>query len=176
MTTQHSDTKHLFVIQYDDDAERKRAEYLFKNWSDGKITKPDGLVRIADDVDHEELYERLLSKIPEQNISVYDIESVDSDVETTTEVVEQNVHATEDAVETFLEYILSKKKAVLQSATHNEYELYTKKGRADVSYSITASTDGVDVSVRIVGYSPAPNFLAQFFATELAEYANSQQK
>ena len=176
MTTQHPATKHLFVVRYDDDAERKRAEYLFKNWSDGEITKPDGLVRVAENVDHEELYERLLSKIPEENVTVYDIESVDSDVETTTEVVEQNVHATEDAVETFLEYILSKKKAVLQSAAHNEYELYTKKGRADVSYTITETTDGVDVSVRIVGYSPAPNFLAQFFRTELADYAKSQQK
>ncbi len=176
MNTQNPDTKHLFVVRYNDDAERKRAEYLFKNWSDGNITKPDGLVRIADNVDHEELYERLLSKIPEENVSVFDVESVDSDVETTTEVVEQNVHATADAVETFLEYILSKKKAVLQSATHNEYELYTKKGRADVSYSITEHTNGVDVSVRIVGYSPAPNFLAEFFRTELTDYANSQQK
>lgn len=176
MTNSNSGEKHLFVIEYDDDAERKRAEYLFNNWSDGEVTKPNGLIRMTEDVDHEELYERLLSKIPTENVSVYDIEPVDSDVETTTEIVEQDVDATKEAVETFLEYILSKKKAVLQSASHNEYELYTKKGRADVSYQIEEATEGVSVSVRIVGYSPAPDFLAQFFRTELADYAGSQQK
>lgn len=176
MTTENSNTKQLFVVQYDDDAQRKRAEYLFKNWSDGNITKPDGLVRIAYNVNREDLYERLLAKIPEENVSVYNIEFIDSDIETTTEVVEQNVHATVDAVDTFLKYILSKKKAVLQSATHNEYEVYTKKGRAEVSYSITKSADDVAITVRIVGYSPAPDFLAEFFRTELADYASSQQK
>jgi hypothetical protein len=96
------------------------------------------------------------------------------DIETEREVVEQEITASLDAVETFLDYVFSKKKAVLQSSSRNEYEVYTKKGRAEVSYDLQANGDTVTVRVRVDGYPPAPSFLAEFFETELSEYAASQ--
>jgi len=66
---------------------------------------------------------------------------------------------------------------VLQSASRNEYEMYTKKGRADVSYTLRESDSGtVTVGVRVTGVPPAPSFLADFFETELSEYAASQSE
>jgi hypothetical protein len=169
----NGDTRYLYVVEYEEDAERKRAEYLFKNWDEGSIERPEGLVRVAEGVAHDELYEQLVAKVPAEQVTVHELEPIETDVEAETVVVEETVDASVDAVETFLEYILSKRKAVLQSATRNEYEVYSKKGRAEVSYEV--SGDGpVTVRIRVSGYPPAPAFIAEFFETELSDYAASQ--
>ena len=169
------DGAYLFVVSYEDDAERKRVEYLFNNWEDGEVEKPSGLVRIGTDVDHDALYERLVSKIPADQVESFQLQSVDPDVEKERHTVEESVDADADAVESFVEYMLSKKKAVLQSAARNEYEVYTKKGRATVSYRLSDEDGATTVAMSVEGYPPAPSFLAEFFETELADYAGSQR-
>ena len=99
------------------------------------------------------------------------------DVESETIKIEQEMTASGDAVEGFLDYMLSKKKAVLQSASRNEYEMYTKKGRAEVSYTLRETGNrSVTVRIRVTGVPPAPSFLADFFETELSDYAASQSE
>jgi hypothetical protein len=167
--------EYLYVVDYEDDAERKRVEYLFNNWSGGEVARPEGVVRLAAGVDHEGLYEQLISKVPEERIRAYRLEEGRTEVSPTTRSVERTVPTDADAVETFVQYMLSKKKAVLQSATHNEYEMYTKKGRATTRYELDERDGGTAVTVRITGYADAPSFLAEFFETELEEYAASQR-
>lgn len=175
MTDADADTEqYLFVVGYKSDAERKRVEYLFDN-ADGDVSTLDGLTRVASDVDQQELYEKLVSKVPDDQVSAYRLAPLDVQTEPETATVEQAVGAAPDVVESFVEYMLSKRKAVLQSPARNEYEVYTKKGRADVSYSLQGTDTGTTVHVRITGYPPAPDFLADFFSTELKEYADSQQ-
>jgi hypothetical protein len=177
MTNEHTDGErtYLYVVSYEDDAERKRAEYLFNNWDDGEIQAPDGFVRIASEIDHEDLYESLVGKIPPEQVDAFRLEPADTDVEQERHTVEQTVNAPQDTVESFVEYILSKKKAVLQSAARNEYEVYTKKGRAEISYRLTETAGETAVTIQVEGYPPAPEFLADFFQTELSDYAQSQQ-
>lgn len=174
MSDGNDDKRHLCIVDYEEDAERKRAEYLFNNWENGRISRPSGLVRIAEGVDHEELYEKLVAKVPAEQIEMYHLRSTDTEIEPETITVEKEVSASVDAVETFVQYIMSKKKAVLQSAAHNEYEVYTKKGRGEVSYELTDEGRYVSVRIRVTGYSPAPSFLTDFFETELTDYAASQ--
>lgn len=164
--------QYLFVVDYDDDAERKRVEYLFNNWTgEGTIENPAGLVRTARDVAHDDLYEQLVSKVPADSVETFRLDPATPDVTPATEVVEQSVAATEDAVESFVEYMLSKKKAVVQSAAHNEYEVYTNKGRADVQYQLQSTEESIRVRITIEGQPPAPSFLQDYFETELTEYA-----
>jgi len=170
-----SEDTYIFIISYEDDAERKRAEYLFNNWEDGTIEAPGGFVRIASDVDHDKLYERLASKLPVDQVDSFRLESVEADVDQDRYTVNQTVNAPADTVESFVEYVLSKKKAVLQSAKHNEYEIYTKKGRGEVTYQLTENDGQTTVTMTVEGYPPAPEFLADFFTTELSDYAQSQQ-
>ena len=172
--TEDDDSLFLYLVDYEEDAERKRAEYLFNNWDDGTIGRPSGLVRIAEGIDSDELYEQLVTKVPAEQVRTYRLDPAESDVDPETVIVEERINASVDAVEAFLEYILSKKKAVLQSASRNEYEAYTKKGRAEVSYDLTDDGGKVVVRVQVAGYPPAPSFLAEFFEAELAEYATSQ--
>jgi hypothetical protein len=170
----HSE-RYLFVVSYEEDAERKRAEYLFNNWEGGDIKPPDGFVRIAADVDHDRLYEKLVGKIPPEQVRSFRLEPVDADVSRDRHTVEETVSAPADTVESFLEYILSKKKAVLQSGTRNEYEIYSKKGRAEVSYHLSEADGNTTVVLHVEGYPPAPEYLAGFFETELTDYARSQE-
>ena len=174
MSQDDDSTRFLFAVDYDEEAERKRVEYLFNNWDDGELTSPDGLIQIAEDVDHEELYQELLTKVPEEQVSVHELTPTKTEVEPETRVVEKEIDASRDAVTTFLDYILSKKKAVVQSASRNEYELYSKKGRAELTYQLSETDRGISVRVRISGYPSAPSFLAEFFETELDDYATSQ--
>jgi hypothetical protein len=167
-----SDDAYLFLVRYEDDAERKRVEYLFDH-AEGEVTKPEGLVRVARDVDHADLYADLVSKVPEDQVTAYRLDPVETEVESETVTVTQEVAASPDAVETFVEYVLSKRKAVLQSAAHNEYEVYTKKGRAEVTYTLSEGPP-TTVRLRVTGFPPAPAFLAEFFGDELSDYADSQ--
>lgn len=173
--TGNEDEMYLYIVEYEEDAERKRAEYLFNNWKEGTVERPSGLVRVASDVDQDELYEELISKVPPEKVSMYRLDSVDADVSPETVTVEKEVNAEKDTVESFVEYMLSKKKAVLQSPAQNEYEVYTKKGRAKIKYQLSDQQGGTKVNVRISGYPPAPEFIAEFFENELAEYARSQE-
>jgi hypothetical protein len=163
----------LYLVEYDDDAERKRVEYLFDS-VEGSAERPDGVIRLVSDVDQRALHEELLTKVPAEQVTAYRLEPVETDVTPDTVVVERTVNADREPVESFLEYVLSKRKAVLQSASNNEYEIYSKKGRADVSYRLADTNEGTSVTVRIEGYPPAPSFLEEFFRSELADYAESQ--
>lgn len=57
------------------DAERKRAEYLFDTWDGGDISRPDGLVRVAAGVDHEDLHRELLVKFRAEQVDAYELSS-----------------------------------------------------------------------------------------------------
>lgn len=170
-----STPEHLFVVSYADETERKRVEYLFDNWAGGSVDRPEGLVRLAADVDHEELYEQLLTKVPEEQVSAYALDRSEPSVERERATVEREVSADLAAVESFLGYVFSKRKGKLRDAGRNEYDLYTKKGRAEARYTLSETVDGTAVRVTIEGYPPAPEFLREFFADELAEFSESQK-
>lgn len=165
----------LFVVDYDSDAERKRVEYLFDN-ADGEIETLSGFSRIAENVNPDEMYEDIVSKVPEDQVQAYRLEPVDISAEREQTKVTRQVNAAAETVEPFLEYMLSKKKAVLQSSARNEYEVYTKKGRAEITYKLTEGADSTEVKIQIEGYPPAPEFLAEYFEQELTDYADTQNK
>ncbi len=175
MSEHDQSDQHLFIVTYEDDSERKRVEYLFNNWSDGTVEHPNGLLRLTDGVDHEQLYKKLVTKVPEEQILTYAVDEIETELEPTRLSVKQEINAPESTVKSFLEYVLSKRKAVVQDSDRNEYEVYSKKGRADLRYDLSASSEGTEVRLVIEGHQPAPSFLANFFETELTEFAESQQ-
>jgi len=169
------DDSYLFVVDYADDAERKRVEYLFNNLDADSVENPSGLVRLVSGVDPEDLHRELASKVPDDQVKGFALDAVDPDHEPETVRVTQTVDTPADAVDGFLQYVLSKKKAVLQSDARNEYEIYTKKGRTDVRYALAERDDATEVTVTVSGHQPAPGFLGEFFERELADYASSQR-
>ena len=167
--------EHLFVVDYEEDTERKRVEYLLNNWEEGEITRPEGIFRLTSGVDHDDLYEQLLTKVPEERITSYELNQSEPTVDKQIKRIERTINAPVDTVESFLDYVFSKRKGVVQSAEHNEYEIVTKKGRADVRYTLSADNGITTTRIIIEGYEPTPSFLSEFFEQELDEFSSSQQ-
>ncbi|MXR40725.1 hypothetical protein GRX01_05130 [Halobaculum sp. WSA2] len=127
------------------------------------------------DVDHDALYEQLVTKVPEEQVSSYELARSEPSVDKQTERIERTINAPVDTVESFLKYVFSKRKAVVQSPDRNEYEVVTKKGRADVRYTVSAENGTTTTRIVIEGYEPTLSFLSEFFEEELDEFSASQQ-
>lgn len=174
-STATSDYEHLFIVSYEDETERKRVEYLFNNWDEGDISRPQGVVRVTSGVAPDELYEKLLTKVPEDRIAAYELDRTEPEVTKETRRIKREINAPKDTVESFIQYVFSKRKAVLQSSERNEYEVVTKKGRADVRYSVSSTNGTTTARIVIEGYEPTLSFLQDFFQQELNEFSASQQ-
>lgn len=164
--------RYLYVVDYDDDAERKRAEYLFDTWDEGTVERPDGVVRIAEGVDGDALHRDLLVKFRSEQVDVYELAARDDPATPEARTVERTLDAPPDAAESFLQYLVSRKKG--ERRADGEYEVYTNKGRADVSLDVRAADDGTAVTVRISGHPPVLDYLTSYVETELSEFAASR--
>ena len=91
--------RYLYVVDYREDAERKRAEYLFNNWEEGTIDRPSGLVRIAEGVDQEALYEGLVAKVPPDQVEMLALKSVETDLDPERVDVDERIAASADATD-----------------------------------------------------------------------------
>jgi hypothetical protein len=162
----------LFVVSYENDAERKRAEYLFNTWEDGNLYKPEGIVRVAEDVDHEELYEDLLVKFRPEQIDAYSLSSLDAPRTPEQRSIERSIAADPDTVRSMLQYLISRKKGT--ETGDGVYEVYTNKGRADVEVSLSREGDETTVVVHVQGHPPVIDQLATYLEEELDEFEASR--
>lgn len=162
-----ADDAYLVTVEYEDDAERKRAEYLLDNWEEGSVKSVTGLSRIARCVDIHDLYDSLVAKIPESRISTYELTSVSSDVTTSGERLSLRTAAQPDRVEWAMESVLNKRKAVQEPGAENSFAVYTKKGRANVEYEVHGRGEDVVLEIEIEGFGEAATFLRDYFEDEL---------
>jgi hypothetical protein len=163
-----TDDSYFVIVDYDEDTERKRAEYLLNNWDDGIVTSPHGLTRRVENADIDELYAALAAKVPEEQISAFEIRQVSGSVEITDATLELHVDTPLERVEWAIESVLNKRKAVDETDEKNTYAVYSKKGRAKISYDIYSHGDDTVLSVTIEGYGSAPEFLREYFEEELS--------
>jgi len=164
---------YLITVKYANDPERKRIEYIFEKWrSKMNITKPEGLAVIvdADDVDEMilELYTRAEKK---DNITFYRMDKVELDVERGEKRIRIKLREKSETVEKLLGFIMARQRAILKmelaEPPEKIYEVYSKKGKAEVSIGLHKSETGVDLSVRISGYGEAVDLLYRKLSDEL---------
>jgi len=151
---------YLVTAKYTTDAERKRIEYAFGKWN-GKlgIAKPEGLVAIVDSDDIEGLVEELYSRSPRENIELYRIEKVHLDVAEVEREMKLRLREKRETVERLVDFIMARQKAVLKlelrEPPQKVYEVYTRKGKAEIVVSLQESGGGVSLGLRISGYGEA---------------------
>lgn len=172
-SSESDEARYLFVVEYGDDAERKRAEYLFNTWDEGEISRPEGLVRIAEGVDHDGLYGELLTKLRASQIASYRLEPLEAPASAEVVTIERDVAADADAVASFLRYVVSKRKG-RERPDGDSYEVYSKKGRADLRFDLSETDGDTHVEIEVRGHSPALEFLAAYVEDELDAFAASQ--
>lgn len=167
---QSDDQTYLFVVDYETDTERKRAEYLLDNQKEGEIKPIEGMSRLASGVDVDELYDELAAKVPEEQISTYELDRIDTEATRERENIHEEFgNADPERVTWAMDSILNKRKAVKQGPRDGTeiWGVYTKKGRAEISYQVRNKDGGVELDVTIEGFGDAPGFLKEFIEDEL---------
>lgn len=163
-----NEASYLVVVDYDDDAERKRAEYLLDNWDEGSIESIKGLSRIVGDVDVDALYEKLVTKVPQKQIQIHELDKVDAKAARQGVTFDETFDTDRHKVEWAIEAIMNKRKTIEKDPEENIYGVYTKKGRATVEFNISEDPAGkIHLSGTVEGYGEAPEFLKQYILDEI---------
>ena len=167
---------YIVFVAYDNDAERKRVDYLLEKWSSrADIRKPRGLVFYieADDVEGflEELFSRLEGNVRDK-VEVYRAERLSETVEARRRSLEYLIDEERKVVERFMGYLLSKLNASLLRSEGGTkvYNVYTRKGRGTLRVTIEGDRR-TRVSVDVEGYGDVVDFLAERIDDELKLFA-----
>jgi hypothetical protein len=173
MPERTDDGEYLVVVDYEDERERKRAEYLLDNWDDGSVESVRGMSRIVRDVDIDDLYDQLAAKVPEEALSTYKLSRIDTEATRVQETIDETFEDVDtERVEWAMESLMKKRKAVDQGSTSDGESLwaaYTKKGRAEIKYDIRQQENStVALHVTVDGFGEAPAFLREFIEEEIS--------
>lgn len=163
---------YLITAKYGSDSERKRIEYALEKWrAKMDITKPEGIVAIVVSDDIEELVEELYSRTESKNVVLYHIEKARLDVTEGEKKLRAKINEKRETVEKLLDFIMARQKAILKieltEPREKVYEVYTKKGKAEITTRLQGNDNSVDLLIRITGYGDALELLHRKLADEL---------
>ena len=167
---------YIIFVSYENDAERKRIDYLLEKWSTkAEIKKPKGIVFLIETEEAQEFLEELFSKLEgdaEEKVEIYRVEGVVKKVPAKRRVLQYTIREERKIVDRFIEYLLSKLNA---SYSHSDamarvYTVYTRKGRGTVKV-ILRGTDETTAVFEIEGYGDVVDFLAEKIEEELKLFA-----
>lgn len=171
--------EYLFIIDYGSDAERKRIDYTIERWSDkAKIKKPKGSVLLFEGPDVDEFIEDLYSRLDSDagKVEAYGVEPYEPAVEKQSRKLVYESSEPFEAVQSFLNYLMSKLGASFEYSTENAsyYTAYTKKGQAQLEIRWVGCTCGnreVERNLRFVisveGYGNVVDFIADRLDEEM---------
>jgi hypothetical protein len=160
--------EYLVVLDYTDEAERKRVEYLLNNREDTAVSPLRGFVRLVETDDLTGLYEDLSAKVDDvDNLSVHQLEDVDATPSETRLDFSVTTDVDEERIEWLFESLMNKRDAS-PTETDRMYVMSTRKGTARCWYTVTDNPDGtVTVTVNAAGYGEAPGTAHKFLQDEM---------
>lgn len=157
---------YIIFVAYDNDAERKRIDYLLGKWSSrATVKKPKGIVFYIETNDVQEFLEDLFSRVEgnvEEKIRVYSAKRIEKRIRAKRRILKYVVPEEKKVVERFIEYLLSKMNAsYFRSENEGKvYSIYTRKGRAGISVIIEGN-GRTEVTFEIESYGDAVDLLAE---------------
>jgi len=160
---------YLIVLDYTDEAERKRVEYLLNNREGTDVSPLRGFVRSVKTDDLPGLYEDLSAKVDDvEDLEVKRLEDVDT-TPSETELdhhIETDVDA--DRIDWLFESLMNKRDAAVANPRNNVYRVSTRKGTARCWYRTTDNPDGsITVTVYTSGYGEAPRVVMDYLRDEM---------
>ncbi|MCQ1534469.1 hypothetical protein FTO70_01895 [Methanosarcina sp. KYL-1] len=171
--------EYLFTIDYGSDAERKRIDYTVERWGErAKIKKPKGAVLLFEGPDVDEFIEDLYSRldIDAGKVEVYRVEPYEPAVEKQSRKLVYESSERFEALQSFLNYLMSKLGASFEYSTENasHYTVYTKKGQAQLEIRWLGCACGGEDDGRVLrfvvsveGYGNVVDFIADKLDEEM---------
>ena len=153
---------YLITAKYTDDAERKRIEYALERWKDSMgITKPEGITVITRGGDIEAMLDDLYARVPRDNVRVYSLSETSFEVPESERRMKINLKGETKTIEKLLGFVMAKQKAFFRHEVTSGklYEVYTKKGRAEIYTNLKEDSGIVTVDIRIKGYGNAADLV-----------------
>ena len=167
--------KYLFIVDYEDDAERKRIDYLLEKWRErARISKPKGLTFIIETEEIDKFAEELFSKLnPESSrkVEVFALHEKDlqSKIQPNKLILEYQSEEPPETVEKFLKYVFSKNNIRYYSSDikSTKYFTLTRKGRVDIEVIIEPKKNKIQVKLLFSGYGEALEYVVKKLKEEL---------
>jgi len=163
---------YLITAKYNSDSERKRIEYALDKWGEHmNVIKPEGVVVMVDSEDIDRLIMELYSRTDRQNVNLYHIKKASLDVTEEEKELSLKLDENRETVEKLLDFIMARQKAILKMESieprQKIYEVYTRKGKAEISINIHEYDHGVNLRLQVSGYGEAVDLLYRKLAEEL---------
>jgi len=167
--------KYLFVIDYADDAERKRIDYLLEKWKErARISKLKGLTFVIETEEVNRFAEELFSKLNPESFKKVETfvlweKDLQSNIQPNKLVLEYQSKEPLDTVKKFLKYVFSKNNIRYYSSDVNsaKYFTLTRKGRVDIEVVIKPTNKRTEVKLLFSGYGEAVEYVAEKLKEEL---------
>lgn len=163
---------YLIIVKYFDEPERKRIEYAIERWGQVmKLGRPDGVPIIIEDESEKvkELLDDLYARTSKDKVKVYNLSEASFEVEETGKHITVELDGDLETVEKFIGIIIAKQNATFKDEilSRKLYEVYTKKGRAEILTHLKAENEKVIVDILIKGYGEAPELVYNKINNEL---------
>lgn len=168
-------SKRLYIIEYSDENERKRAEYTLKKWEDAEVERPTGTIRIVEAEDQAGLMNKLISTIPYDHIRAYELVPVEISETTETLTLERTLSADPESVEPTIEFMLSRRDGTIVDPGENKYEV-EDRGPATVTYELTEgdSSETAKLTLKVSGAPQTTEYLLNSFRDELNQFERNR--
>jgi hypothetical protein len=161
---------YYIEVRYQNEAERKRLEYLLAKWRK-KVNRPSGYAFKVDDSVYKDLINEVENKFPLDDVSVFHIEPVKVEAPHYLQTIVYNMSKPLVEVRPFVEYLLSKRRAVLNRKAGNMeiYGVYTRKGISEIRVGFS-DEQKLRVTIEFEGAKEAVLQLTDEFNHELQVY------
>lgn len=167
---------YIVLVAYENDAERKRIDYLLDKWSTkAKIKKLKSMAFFIDTDETQEFLEELFSKLEgriDEKVKIYQAKEVEKKVEKRRHILQYRIKEEKKVVEKFVGYLLSKMNAnyTYSDAMAKVYNVYTRKGGGTIRVILQGNGE-MTVVFEIEGYGDVVDFLAEKMDDELKLFA-----
>ncbi len=166
---------YLIIVGYDDDAERKKIEYLIAKYGVRRIKD---VVIEVDDSAFDPFTKELFGKIPEEKIKLYTVSEKKIKVESIKEEIRETFYADTETVRQFINYLIVRKRGNYRGRLggFERYRIHTKKGLADISLKYTSDGEKTDVWLIVEGRSEGVKTIKEGMKKEFESYKESLKK
>lgn len=171
------EVSRTIVVAYDDDSQRKRAEYQLDEKSDNFETYGGMLRRFeGPEEEFEETYQTLVEKVGEDNLRVETAEEVDMENFEVSDSINYDLDVSEESVTGFLNYWFSSQAPGSEKKGEKSFELYSKKfGSANVEYDTESTESGTQVQAHWeAGSEEALSGFTELFEEDLDQFETAQ--
>jgi hypothetical protein len=171
------EVSRTIVVDYENDNQRKRAEYQLDQKSNDFETY-DGLVRRFEGSEEEfqVTYQTLVEKVGEEKLRVETAEDINMEDISASKEITYDLGVDENSVSGFLNYFFNSVAPGGEKTGEESFDLYSKKfGKGHVEYTTETTKEGTRVETRWeAGTEEALSGFTGLFEEEVDEFEEAQ--